>query len=78
MPVYGVYVEPDNKWGHQPHIDKQRQQNKSTFAVLVQGAKSDIWKESKGQEKTTEEAKDVSNVVNPGQKATGEKEENNT
>lgn len=75
LPVDGVDVEPDDKWGEKPNIHEQRQNDEHTFAVLVEGAEGNVGQEGEGQQQAAEEAEDVGNVVDPRQQATKEEEE---
>lgn len=77
VPVDGVDIEPDDQRGEQAQVDQQRQQDQDTLSVLVEVAERHVGQEGEGEQQAAEEAEDVGDVVDPGQQATQEQEEDN-
>lgn len=72
----------DIKEHHEPREDAQEEcewdEDLAAFTVHVHAAKTDVGQESKRQKETGHKAADVGEVVDPGQQAEGEEEQNNT
>lgn len=77
VPVNRVDIKPDNEGREQSDVDDQWDSNEDTFPVLVKSAKCDVGQEGKREQQTTEETKDVGNVVDPWQEAAHEEEKDN-
>lgn len=75
VPVDGVDVEPDEERGEQANVDQEREQDEDPLPVLVEVPEGDVGQEGEGQQQAAQEAEDVGNVVDPGQEAAQEEEE---
>lgn len=75
VPVDGVDVEPDDKRSKQAHVDQQGHGDEDALPVRVEGPESDVGEEGEGEQQAADEAEYVRNVVDPGQEAAHEEEE---
>lgn len=70
-----VKVEEDHQASQEAQEDHLEDDDLAALAVQVEPAEADVGQEGKGEEETTDEARDVSEVVDPGQQPEGEQEE---
>ena len=70
-----VEVEEDHQAGQQAQEDQLKDDDLAALAVQVELAEANVGQEGKGEEEAADEARDVGEVVDPGQQAEGEEEE---
>lgn len=75
VPVYWVYIKPNDEGREQPDVGQQRDSNEDAFTVCVESPECDVGQESEGEQHAAEETKNVGDIVDPRQKATQEEEE---
>lgn len=75
VPVNGINIKPNNERCKKTDVEQQRDADEDAFFVRVKGPKGDIGQEGEREQQATEETKDVGDVVDPGQEATKEQEE---
>lgn len=77
VPIDWINVKPDDEGGKESHVDQQGESDEDAFSVLVEGPEGDVGQEGEGEQQAAQETEDVRNVVDPGQEATQEEEEDN-
>lgn len=75
LAAHGVDVEENHQAGQQAQEDHLEDEDLAALAVQVKLAEADVGQEGEGQEEAADEARDVSEVVDPGQQPKGEQEE---
>lgn len=75
MPVDGVDVEPDDEGSKQAHVGQRGHANEDALPVRVEGPEGDVGQEGEGEQQAADEAEYVRDVVDPGQEAAHEEEE---
>lgn len=75
VPVDGVDIEPDDEGRKQAHVDQHGDADEDALPVRVEGAESDVGEEGEGEQQAADEAEYVGDVVDPGQQAAHEEEE---
>lgn len=78
VPVNRVYIKPNDEGGEESDVGQQGHKDEDAFIVLVKFPKGDVGQKGKGEQQATDKAKDMGDVVDPGQKATEEEEEDDT
>lgn len=73
--AHWVEVEEHHQAGQQAQEDDLEDDNLAALAVQVELAEADVRQEGKGKEEATDKARDVGEVVNPGQQPKGKEEE---
>lgn len=73
--AHRVEVEEDHQAGQQAQEDDLEDDDLAALAVQVELAKADVRQEGKGKEEAADKARDVGEVVDPGQQPKGKEEE---
>lgn len=75
VPVDGVDVEPDDEGSEQADVDQHGRADEDALPVRVSGPEGDVGEEGEGEQQAADEAEYVRDVVDPGQEAAQEEEE---
>lgn len=75
VPVDGVDVEPDDEGSEQADVDQHGRADEDALPVRVNGPEGDVGEEGEGEQQAADEAEYVCDVVDPGQEAAQEEEE---